>query len=57
MFRDNDPADLAKKLARLLSTNRVKLQEMADRLAAHVQYRHDLNGLVDRMVEIFSHAI
>lgn len=56
-FRPGDAADLAAKLAVLLRADRGRLESIGRRLGERVRQRHDLDRLVERMMELFRDAL
>jgi len=57
MFREDDCADLADKLSRVLRTERRQMEAIAARLSQQVRQRHDLDGLIDRLLRVFRAAL
>lgn len=57
MFREDDCVDLADKLTAIFRTDRGRLETIAAQLTERVHKRHDLDVLVDRMLDVFRAAL
>ncbi len=55
-FRPDDPVDLADQLGAIFSTARDRLEAISSDLRQRVATRHDLDRLVDRMLDVFANA-